>query len=751
MSTLYRWFVSSWIHSDLQDITLAHGVFPCAPVWPSLAVSLDMLEFVAELFVHVAPNERAWAATLEKYLNVRGYQFAAKDSLRRQFMNALSHYQMLIRLIDIEISKIVDLNWTSTECLPSHCTLDEVTPVNECVYQNAHNYIAPLVPRHEPSLYLQSHCPLCFGGNHTEQLGLLVSCIVCIDANFQLKCNRDLDRRMGHKGETGTWDPLVMSPWSTWLSDEHLAEWEAKINSMRLAKASRTATLNQCLESFTAADGNRVKASTQKFDSTGVMALLCQHDWTIFLANMVTTGEKQFYAYALIAVLLRELPECWKVGLLYDVACALQRSLAKWQFMPGWLDQISFGVSIFHVYGHQWVCQLWYHPRKAELWGLSDGEGCERFWSELMRLIPCLQVSGHGNSWLVASSLDDLNVELLALAKEGLEVTVSSELKTNIDETKEALHKVQNNVAQKVAVLQAMDVTSFTSLEEMRRSPWINAQLNLHVLRTQLVAKLCAQKFELSSLDHAHANRKLDHNTHAHVDAAVKSHTPAIQSNLKHYNEKIRQLLSMRGKNGIPNDAYIPPEIEPDGLLKMDVNQPVWQDANIADFPNGNVPDWLADESVHTNIRMAQEIINCKQDLLRCRAEYSNLRAWFNAEFKATKKAFDVSADLDIKYFLLIKLHYLDDIGLQWKADTVALPGADGGPEWDVMPQLPLLQKARSRTKTEDLVESVIIDGMSDNASSDDDDGGELEEALSEVDAVVLNALDHVDSWFHAA
>jgi Kyakuja-Dileera-Zisupton transposase len=224
---------------------------------------------------------------------------------------------------------------------------------------------------------------------------------------------------MGHKGETGAWDCLVMLPQSIWLSDEHLAEWEAKINSMQPAKASRTASkrkvtemtgddaankedhvesgmmlpasaLNQCLESFTAADGNCIKASTQKFDSTGVMVLLCQHDQAIFLANMVTAGEKQFYAYTLIAVLLCELPDCWKVGLLCDVTCALQRSLVKWQFMPEWLDQIFFGVLIFHAYGHQWVCQLWYHPRKAELWGLSDGEGCECFWSELMRLIPCL-------------------------------------------------------------------------------------------------------------------------------------------------------------------------------------------------------------------------------------------------------------------------------------------------------------------------------------------------------------------------
>ncbi|KAF9510271.1 hypothetical protein BS47DRAFT_1300342 [Hydnum rufescens UP504] len=38
------------------------GFFPCAPLFPTLAVSLNMLEFVASLFLHMAPNERAWAA-----------------------------------------------------------------------------------------------------------------------------------------------------------------------------------------------------------------------------------------------------------------------------------------------------------------------------------------------------------------------------------------------------------------------------------------------------------------------------------------------------------------------------------------------------------------------------------------------------------------------------------------------------------------------------------------------------------------
>lgn len=43
-----------------------------------MAVCMDMLEFVSELFVHVAPNERAWAATLTKYLDSRGYCFSTK-------------------------------------------------------------------------------------------------------------------------------------------------------------------------------------------------------------------------------------------------------------------------------------------------------------------------------------------------------------------------------------------------------------------------------------------------------------------------------------------------------------------------------------------------------------------------------------------------------------------------------------------------------------------------------------------------
>ena len=124
------------------------------------------------------------------------------------------------------------------------------------------------------------------------------------------------------------------------------------------------------------------------------MALLCRHDNVLWLANMTSAGEKQHYALALLKRLFSELPAMAKVGVLYDIACQLERSCKKWGFLSDFIDRMYFAVSVFHAYGHQWACQLHYHPRKREHFGLTDGEGCERFWSSIKHLIPTLRVSG---------------------------------------------------------------------------------------------------------------------------------------------------------------------------------------------------------------------------------------------------------------------------------------------------------------------------------------------------------------------
>ena len=155
--------------------------------------------------------------------------------------------------------------------------------------------------------------------------------------------------------------------------------------------------LNECNDSFVAANDKRVKASTQFFSDTALMAMLCRHDHVLWLVNMTSAGEKQHYVLSLIQNLFDHIPATMRIGLLYDIGCQLHWSCMKFDFLDAYIDRIVFGISVFHAYGHQWPCQLVYHPRKCKGFGLSDGEGCERFWKAIKPLIPSCCVSGYYN------------------------------------------------------------------------------------------------------------------------------------------------------------------------------------------------------------------------------------------------------------------------------------------------------------------------------------------------------------------
>jgi len=53
---------------------LLRGLFPCAPTFPSLAVDINMLQFVKELFARMPPKNTAWSNTLEAFLVARKYK-----------------------------------------------------------------------------------------------------------------------------------------------------------------------------------------------------------------------------------------------------------------------------------------------------------------------------------------------------------------------------------------------------------------------------------------------------------------------------------------------------------------------------------------------------------------------------------------------------------------------------------------------------------------------------------------------------
>ena len=242
--------------------------------------------------------------------------------------------------------------------------------------------------------------------------------IVCLDACFTQK---------RHKSQGNSWASPRQHPETVFVSVDEALRMEATVEGIRPShpskpgqKSTNTAgaasqaaapeepdyepglkvpmsVLNECSESFLAADANRVKASTLFFSDTGLMALLCCHDRVLWVVNMTSAGEKQHYALCLLDKLFQHVPDTMRIGVLYDIGCQLHHSCAKHGFLPNALDRIVFGISVFHAYGHQWPCQVVYHPRKCKGFGLTDGEGCERFWSSIKLLIPSLWVSGYYN------------------------------------------------------------------------------------------------------------------------------------------------------------------------------------------------------------------------------------------------------------------------------------------------------------------------------------------------------------------
>jgi hypothetical protein len=253
----------------------------------------------------------------------------------------------------------------------------------------------------QPTSMTQIQCErtLLVSSADTDVLLFSADILCCIDACFTQK------RRRG-KGPNER-DPLLMHHNSVFLPEEDVRFAEDLVNMQRPSRNRRTdtahdeapptvpaAVLDECQKSFKAADENQQKASTKFFADTGLMALLCRHDRVLWLVNMVSAGERQHYAIALILRLFKHLPESVTVGILYDIGCQLHRSCEKWDFLGDYLPRIKFGISVFHAFGHQWPCQLLYHPRKCIGFGLTDGEGCKQFWSSIKKLIPVLRVSG---------------------------------------------------------------------------------------------------------------------------------------------------------------------------------------------------------------------------------------------------------------------------------------------------------------------------------------------------------------------
>ena len=54
------------------------GYFPCAPVRPTLAFDINLLEFVTIASHHMAPNVAGWSNALQYFLSIHRYLVGEK-------------------------------------------------------------------------------------------------------------------------------------------------------------------------------------------------------------------------------------------------------------------------------------------------------------------------------------------------------------------------------------------------------------------------------------------------------------------------------------------------------------------------------------------------------------------------------------------------------------------------------------------------------------------------------------------------
>ncbi|PPR02784.1 hypothetical protein CVT26_009395 [Gymnopilus dilepis] len=159
--------------------------------------------------------------------------------------------------------------------------------------------------------------------------------------------------------------------------------------------------VDECEKAHEAADSDKKKVNKGRYDDMGWMSLVCRHDIPLFFANIDTPGEQQKYSVALILWFFASIPPNATATALYDIACVLEQSIELFDFLPAnVVSRIQFVTTAMH----------------AGL-GLTDGEGVERMWARLRKLISLVRTSSRARRiWLTDHQLSaiafDLRVDL---------------------------------------------------------------------------------------------------------------------------------------------------------------------------------------------------------------------------------------------------------------------------------------------------------------------------------------------------
>ncbi|KAH9808234.1 hypothetical protein DFH28DRAFT_910459 [Melampsora americana] len=346
-----------------------------------------------------------------------------------------------------------------------------------------------------------------------------------------------------------------------------------------------------CGESHKTANDTRNSSTWDQCDDTGLFALACRHDVPLLLANIYQTGEKLYYPLSLIQSLLDDFPEL-RVGILYDIGCQLDKHIKKQNKIPEYQRRIVLGTSVFHAYVHSWGCQLHYNPRFLDFWGLSDGEGLKRLWSDLTPLIARLRTLTRLHRLHRANFIQQHSSGLNGTRKGG---TILQHLKTS---RRARSLRLENFSASKIACIRfdtQQELRAFdrlqrfqdlaTQITEQRKKVGTSDILNTLTLegqdlflkvwfaKTEVRTRFLALRAEQRPLDPENkvgGSSRLGTHEKERIMLAIEKRTRTMKKTLTNYNRLAREF-----QNRHP-DQPASPAIEYSDLIHMEADNPFW-------------------------------------------------------------------------------------------------------------------------------------------------------------------------------
>ncbi|KAH8797081.1 hypothetical protein DL96DRAFT_1561949 [Flagelloscypha sp. PMI_526] len=648
---------------DAAQQLVSQGYFPTAPILPSLAVHIRLLDFTSAHFVRASPGVTSWSDSLSAFLEDQG--FTTDHDFRKRFGQAARFYFFL-------------KDYHKADLISRRIKIQ--THVREF---SGGEWAAP---------ELSTRCPICFGGSGTQ----------------------DYNSR-------GTQSDIPLHhPSDIFLSPEYVGEIEQFVLRQRKGGTSKStqtrldsSILKTCVNGHTAGDETNIKASKKLKDDTGLMALVCRHDLPILLANMKSSGEKQFYAVALIKRIFELIPKSWTITLLYDIACVLEASAQNFDFLGTDFTRIRWGVSVFHAYSHIYPCQVLYHPRFVEGCALFDGEGCERLWNLLMLIIAINRVSGYyqrlytinrriqhitlkkyddlghfvrHKSEIVQRRLATCRVQLGQILSLGISIedlrrewadevqhtcrpkpsakleykkqvdriaallTTQDDLRSSLDQLDTQINNGKNNrltdfaaerkktqtkyndtLAQLRATEQLLGIRDCEKIRDLLSSEWARLSIKAGGLKDRLLDLLRERKrmnersergFAVASKAHSANDRKLED----HIASAIKKRAPQVKTVYKELNAVYDLMDAEFDAERAPSDAIRPRRISKDELYDLNIDSPIWDNSTLAVEYGDNLSAWAKDVNVRRGIRLMLLVDRCKEELERLKVDRDNLQ-----------------------------------------------------------------------------------------------------------------------------